>query len=642
MGRSSGSVRRVLVAACTAVLLASCGPPVGVSRVSPRTVSQELTRSALNSSTPSFFSENVLHRVNLTETFRRDPGAALAELHRLVVGANEREDLLFALAELSFLYADNTQRKDFYLQAAVSAWAYLFPGGAGARPEEFDPRLRTATDLYNRGLTRALASADDSVVELHAGFYPLPFGQQVEVTLAPDALRWADRDLVDFVPVAELRVRGLSARHRHAGIGAPLAAKAVAADPAQQTADRLGPNARTAVTALLRIGDAHLQFGRPLIRASLELYPDATRRSVVIDGRQIPLEVESTAALAWSLSESPNWRLERRGFLRGDFPASLTFIRPYRPGLIPVVFVHGTASSPGRWANMVNDLLNDPRVRERFQFWFFTFPSGSPIPYSAMLLRNELTQVVQELDAKGEDPALHDMVVIGHSQGGLLVKMTAIDSGTRIWDRISRVPIDQMNVTEPTRRLLERALIVRPLPFVRRLIFMATPHGGSSFTTGVIAGWLARFVTLPVDVLGATADMFDGDGEALLIDPRGPRFGSIYSMQPGSPFLTGLADTQIAPGISAHSIIPVRGAGAGPDATDGFVTFQSARLDGVESELVIPFAGHSVQGHPLTIEEVRRILLEHAAAFCRASAATCRSAYTAPVVREGADQRREE
>ena len=642
MGRSRRGLVRAVLVICAAIFLVSCGPPVGVSRVSPRTVSEELTRSALNSSTPSFFSENVLHRRNLTETFRRDPEAALAELHRLVVGTDGREEVLFALAELSFMHADNTQKKDYYLQAAVSAWAYLFPGDAALRPDEFDPRLRIATDLYNRGLTRALSSTDGLVVELSAGFYPLPFGQQVEVQLAPDALRWADRDLVDFVPVAELRVRGLRARHRRAGIGAPLAAKAVASYPEQKVADRLGPNARTAVTALLRIRDAQSQLGQPVIGASLELYSGATQRTVAIDGRQVPLEGEPTAALAWSLSQSPNWRLERRGFLRGDFPASLTFIQPYRPGLIPVVFVHGTASSAGRWANMVNDLLNDPLVRDRFQFWFFTFPSGSPIPYSAMLLREELIEAVQELDPVGADPALREMVVIGHSQGGLLVKMTAVDSGTSIWDAISRVPIAELNVTEPTRALFERALVVRPLPFVRRVIFIATPHRGSSFTTGVIAGWLARFVSLPVDVLGATADLLEGNGEALLIDPRGPRFGSIYSMQPGSPFLTSLANTPIAPGISTHSIIPVRGAEAGPDATDGVVTFQSARLEGVESELVIPLSGHSVQGHPLTIDEVRRILLEHAAAFCRAAAAVCGSAYTSPTSSPGAGRRQKE
>jgi hypothetical protein len=94
-------------------------------------------------------------------------------------------------------------------------------------------------------------------------------------------------------------------------------------------------------------------------------------------------------------------------------------------------------------------------------------------------------------------------------------------------------------------------------------------------------------------------------------------------MRPGAPFLEALAATPIAPGVAAHSIIPVRGPKAGENATDGVVTYQSASIDGVESELVIPFAGHSVQGHPVTVEEVRRILLAHAMVVCRTSGVAC-------------------
>ncbi|HYB40848.1 MAG TPA: hypothetical protein VEL75_03700, partial [Candidatus Methylomirabilis sp.] len=117
--------------------------------------------------------------------------------------------------------------------------------------------------------------------------------------------------------------------------------------------------------------------------------------------------------------------------------------------------------------------------------------------------------------------------------------------------------------------------------------------------------------------------LLDGNADAFLVDPRGPRFGSVYAMRPGSPFLQALWRSPIAPGISAHSIIAVRGAGAGDDATDGVVTFPNARIPDAQSELVIPFSGHSVQGHPLTVEEVRRILLEHAATLCRSSGIAC-------------------
>jgi len=163
----------------TVFLLVACGPLVGVSRVSPRTVTSELTHSALNSSTPSLFSQNILHRWNLSEHFRRDPEGALRRLHQLVTAEVEgREHTLFALAEASFEYAERTSRQEYYLEAAVSAWAFLFPGGGAEPPNEFDPRLHIATDLYHRGLTRALSSADDSVVELRAGLYALPFGQK--------------------------------------------------------------------------------------------------------------------------------------------------------------------------------------------------------------------------------------------------------------------------------------------------------------------------------------------------------------------------------------------------------------------------------------------------------------------------------
>jgi len=625
--RTVGRTLHAVLAAGATLLLVACGPPVGVSRVSPRDVSRDLTRSALNSDTPSEFSQNVLHRWDLRERFRRDPETALARLHQLVVEGRGRDTTVFALAELSFAHADATGKLDYYLQAAVAAWAFLFPGGEGERPDEFDPRLRIAADVYNRGLTRALSSADGSEVDLRSGLYPLPFGQQVAVHLAPDALRWADRELVDFVPVAELRVRGLGARHRRPGIGAPLAARAITTHPDAKRRDFLGPDARTPVTALLRISDARRQLTQPVIHGSLQVY-GSDRRSVEIDGREVRLEVEPSAALAWTLSQSQKWGWERRGFFTGDLlrqelPTSLTFAEPFRLGLIPVVLVHGTLSSAGRWADMLNDLENDGRIRDRFQFWLFHYSTGSPIPYSAMLLRDALTDAINQLDPGGTDAALRQMVVIGHSQGGLLAKMLVIDSGTRIWDTISRRPLAELELSEQTRELLGRALFVHPLPFVRRVIFIATPHRGTSTATGLIARTTTRFIRLPGNVLGAIADLVEGNSDDLMLDPRGPRFGSVYTMRPGARLLQALAATPIASGIAAHSIIPVRGAGAGPNASDGVVTYQSARIDGVESELVIPFAGHSVQGHPLAIEEVRRILLAHAAAVCASSGIAC-------------------
>ncbi len=82
-------------------------------------------------------------------------------------------------------------------------------------------------------------------------------------------------------------------------------------------------------------------------------------------------------------------------------------------------------------------------------------------------------------------------------------------------------------------------------------------------------------------------------------------------MNPHNDLLRTLADIPVAPGVVANSIIAVKGSGPVEDGEDGVVTYRSAHLDGVESELVVR-SGHSLQDQPETVEEVRRILLLHA------------------------------
>jgi len=81
-------------------------------------------------------------------------------------------------------------------------------------------------------------------------------------------------------------------------------------------------------------------------------------------------------------------------------------------------------------------------------------------------------------------------------------------------------------------------------------------------------------------------------------------------MRPGSRFIKTLAKLPIAPGVHAHSIIAIEGDGPLEHASDGVVRYSSAHLEGVDSEKIV-HSGHSAQGNPETIEEIRRILLLH-------------------------------
>jgi pimeloyl-ACP methyl ester carboxylesterase len=614
------------------LLLATCAVPVTVERVDPRTVHRELTANVLTVGEESNASRIVLYRWDLTELFESDSEGALAQLHAAVVGGRAGRDELFALAELSFLHAERTGKQEYYLAAAVYAYALLFPHGAAEPLYPVDPRLRLAVDLYNRGLTSAFASADRSVIELRGGTRALPFGE-LTVELDPKWLRWGDRRLVNFVPVAELEVRGLRERYRRPGIGAPLAAATAAFTPDSKLRDFVGRATKVPVTALLRLDDPRRSLAAGRVTGALEIYDGYTNDVVEIDGQRVPLEVEPSAAFAYTLSESAIWDWELRGFLVGDLVkglvvatkagearAQLLFMQPYRRGRIPVVFVHGTASGPGRWADMLNSLENDPWLRTRFQYWFFYYDTGNPITYSADVLRLSLRAIVDQLDPNGDDAALRQMVIIGHSQGGLLAKMTAIDSGTRLWDTVSRRPLDDLILRDATREQLRRTLFLQPLPFVRRIIFIATPHRGSYEAGSWIAQQIAGFASLPKGFVDVMKDLVTGNPGVVTLSLGGlPR--SINDMTPGNSFVQALASTPVAPGVPTHSIIAVSGDHPLAEDDDGIVKYESAHLDDVVSEVVIR-SGHSVQGHPLAIAEVRRILYLHGEAACR-SAGVC-------------------
>jgi pimeloyl-ACP methyl ester carboxylesterase len=587
----------------------ACATPVGVRRVDPRTVYRSLTSNVLSTGELSNPTRNVLLRRDLFERYQARPQEALAELHAAVAEDRGGRDEVFALAELSFDHASRRGKRRWFLASMVYAYAFLFPGGDHTAPDPFDPRFRLACDLYNRGITEGFASADGRTVELRGGDFELPFGT-LAVAFDERQLEWGSRRLVDLVPVADLDVRGMWARYRFPGIGAPLAAGTEPLDPEHGFQDFVAAWAKVPVTAVLRIQEPRRVLATGRLEASLSLESASDRTEV--DGRVVPLEIESTASLAYMLAESPVWQQEIKGFLQStgviDEQSRLVALSPYRPGRVPVVLVHGTASSLGRWAQMLNELGNDPRILSRYQFWLFSYDTGNPILYSAMLLREALANAVAELERRGPDPALHRMVVIGHSQGGLLAKLTAIDSDDRFWTTLTRLPFDRVVMPTRTRSLLRRMAFVEPLPFVRRVIFMATPQHGSYFANNVLAHWVARFITLPLDIVRIGSDLLTFNGDAISLAAVGQPATSVDNMRPGSRFIETLAEIPIAPGVGAHSIIAVRGERELLEDDDGVVEYASAHLPGVDSELVV-ISGHSCQSNPHAIAEVRRVLL---------------------------------
>ena len=592
-----------------ALLMSGCATPIGVQFVDPGEGYQSLTANILSAGRPSSFSARELMNLNLYQRFQDEPEKALAEMHASLPPEGD-EDRLFALTELSFVHAGQSGNKSYYLAAAVYAYSFLLPGKHGAPPRMIDPRLRWAADIYNQALTRA-AMVDQKPVP-RGGVLKLPFGE-LTVDFNENDLIWAGYRLTDFVPAADIEVRGLRNRYRIPGIGAPLAASL---EPSSETATKeqshIPPGLKVPVTAFLRLDDPRSALASGKLTGKLEFYTPDSARTVNVEGIDVPIEYETTSALALTLEGAPIWDFEIAGFRSGDFTVGklqrgLFMLHPHRAGRMPVVLVHGTASSPARWAELVNELENDPRFWQNYEIWLFMYNTGNPIAYSALLLRDALTELVSDLDPAATDPGLKNMVVMGHSQGGLLTKMTVIDSDKRLWP--FSVPPEELTVGEETRDLLTRALIFKPLPFVKEVIFIATPHRGSFQALGILGSFASWLVNMPGHLTKLSVDLLTLQQQGFVLGQIGDVPTSITTMKPDNRFIRELSQIPIADGVVVHSIIAVQGDGPIEEGDDGVVKYSSAHIDGAASEKLVR-SGHSTQDHPETIQEIKRILFE--------------------------------
>ncbi len=587
--------------------------PVGVSRVGERQAYQQINQNILNARGFSSVTTAVLHRHDLRGVLDDDPGGCVQKLHAIAC-RDDRRDALLALAEICFALGGRDRSimvsgvpiapRDCYVAAAIYAELYLLGPGKEAAPSSFAREFRLACDLYNRSLARVL-SLLDMRSELQHTVISLPVGR-VELGREFYDLPWPRATYESVISADEYVVRGLTRRNREGGLGAPIVAL-------RKRSSDFPVGTASAGTVFLRVEGGVQDLTNAAYRASFGVYSAMKHHEVVVNDQTVPIEADLTTQLAYVLEDPKLWKLGFQMFRRGlmPYPPGLYPAQPYEHGKIPVVLVHGTMSSPVWWAEMMNTLASDERLRSKFQFWLYLYDSGKPLIFSARNLRDSIEAQVRKFDPDGRDAALQNMVVIGHSQGGLLTRMAAVDSGETVIHQITGKSLDELKLAPQERALVVRYAAFTPMPQIKRVVFIATPHRGSHLAFP-LARRLARwFIQLPQDVLKTGAELMTIIDKTQIPGTLSKNMPtSIDGMSPENPVLQAVAKLPIPAAIKAHSIIAIDGDEPPPDGDDGVVQYTSAHLDGVASELVVR-SPHSCQSHPATIEEVRRILLVH-------------------------------
>src|SRR5215468_5592808 len=462
---------------------------------------------------------------------------------------------------------------------------------------ERNPKNESARSIYNFAVARVVQDVDRT--DLQPWHHPVTvLTDQGRYTLVSPKPVDAEHDpsRYDLFPTDTLKIGGtfFKTYSTVSGVGAPIAVVGREETPhfRQQYEYR---RVYAPITAIVRFSgwQARLEFVDPL-----------NTEKITLNDKVFSLAADFDAPTALLLARE---RPERIGLSRVMNPAAyadtamLCRLQPFDPARTPVIFVHGLQETGASWVPMMASLRDDRWIRERYQFWYFSYPSGYPYPYAAALFRQDLDGIERTF------PNHKPIVLIGHSMGGLICRLMITDTGDKIWRAFFATPPAKTPLASDTRKLVEASLIFNHRPDVQRVIFISTPHRGSDLASnwiGRIGASLVRTPQLFTSTYAATKPLLIPDPAARPLN-RMPN--SVDTLEPNDRFVEAVNKLPITPGIPYHSIIGDRGRGDTPNSSDGVVPYWSSHLAGAQSELIVN-SDHGAQYNPETIREVERIL----------------------------------
>ncbi|MHC5089350.1 MAG: hypothetical protein ACYSOT_07065 [Planctomycetota bacterium] len=602
--------------------ITGCSGPYSAKKRDLTQLFKRRQQNALNSDTPSQLTQQYLRLENLTEQYKDDRVELIKQLGRRV---SETQDLqtVRVLAELSLLegrkkFSRHEDAAALYITSAETSFRYLMSGEEPSARSVLDPSFRFVAEIYNAAVTE--------MVKLHeiqdnpwksSGTYSV--GNTVyEFTLkAPSYEVWDPVFFDELVPAYEIKTKGLRNEYYTSGLGAPFIGVVENPKKTLKWGEFCSDNkAGYPVTALLLFEPARTEGQRRHVKTEIVFYNSLTQDEITLENMEVPLEVDYSTPLVVQLENINPFTLGLSSMFKSDKKiddAGLFLLEPYNPDKIPGVMVHGLMSSPVTWIEMFNDLRGKPEIRDRYQFWFFQYPTGLPVLYSSSILRENLLNIQKKLDPDLTNPNFNNMVLVGHSMGGLLSRVMMQDSGDTYWDSFFEEPFDDIQISESSREMLRQALFFESIPFVQRMVFISTPHRGSPIADHWYSSMASGMIDLPSNLVNTSQNLFSDKvklNQQVYHNTKKIKIRSIDNLSATSPFTIVYNQVPVRDDVVYHSIIGTRKDDTGPGSSEGIVPDDSSHIEFAVSERLV-HSGHPAQQHPDAIDELKRILLLH-------------------------------
>lgn len=336
-----------------------------------------------------------------------------------------------------------------------------------------------------------------------------------------------------------------------------------------------------------------------------------------------PLLYDAASSYLWLMQQAKLAELELPGLFNAelaDNKLGIYSVTPLQKNKQPLLMIHGLNSSPLIWYELTMALLQDEELKQRYQIWHAFYPSGPPPFYNSMRLRKKLDELHQQLKTEGGTDVLDQMLVVGHSMGGVISKTLIQTTDYLLWDLSFTQRPEQLGYAQQELDKVRDIFIFKARPYIDKVVFLDTPHGGSESSESVLAKMAGWFINLPKNFTLILSNFILKLGPDKITLPMreyltgsGPH--SVQVLSPRHPLLQGLNKLEYQKPV--YSIIGSDGALSCKDEkscsqiSDGVVPFFSAHQSKAVQEIIVP-SNHNSYQSPQAIEFLIQILRQPA------------------------------